>query len=74
MLVNCAGLFSDRIAALAGDAPAAQILPFRGEYYELVGAAAIWSVGWSIRCPDPRFPFLGVHLTRGDRRRRARRA
>lgn len=45
LLVNCAGLFSDRIAAMAGDAPTARIIPFRGEYYELVPGGAISYAG-----------------------------
>jgi L-2-hydroxyglutarate oxidase len=65
MIVNCAGLFSDRIAALAGDAPAARILPFRGEYYELVPARRDLVRAMVYPVPDPRFPFLGVHFTRG---------
>ncbi len=65
VLVNCAGLFSDRIAALAGDIPPAHILPFRGEYYELVPQRRGLVNGLIYPVPDPRFPFLGVHLTRG---------
>ncbi len=65
LLVNCAGLFSDRIAALAGDEPAAHILPFRGEYYELVPERRELVRSLVYPVPDPRFPFLGVHLTRG---------
>jgi (S)-2-hydroxyglutarate dehydrogenase len=65
LLVNCAGLFSDRVAALAGDEPPAHILPFRGEYYELVAARRELVRSLIYPVPDPRFPFLGVHLTRG---------
>lgn len=64
-LVNCAGLHSDRVARLAGLAPAARILPFRGEYFELAPAAAARVRGLIYPVPDPAFPFLGVHLTRG---------
>jgi (S)-2-hydroxyglutarate dehydrogenase len=64
-LVNCAGLHSDRIARLAGLVPAARILPFRGEYFELAPAAAARIRGLIYPVPDPAFPFLGVHLTRG---------
>ena len=64
-LVNCAGLHSDRIARLAGLAPAARIVPFRGEYFELTPAAAARVRGLIYPVPDPVFPFLGVHLTRG---------
>jgi L-2-hydroxyglutarate oxidase len=65
ILVNCAGLQSDRIAVLAGDIPPAQILPFRGEYYELVPQRRELVRALVYPVPDPRFPFLGVHLTRG---------
>lgn len=64
-LVNCAGLWSDRIAALAGDEPSARIVPFRGEYYELAPERAELVRGLVYPVPDPAFPFLGVHLTRG---------
>jgi L-2-hydroxyglutarate oxidase len=64
-LVNCAGLHSDRIARLAGLTPAARILPFRGEYFALAPAAAARVRGLIYPVPDPAFPFLGVHLTRG---------
>ncbi len=65
LLVNCAGLQSDRIAELAGDIPPARILPFRGEYYELVPERRELVRALVYPVPDPRFPFLGVHLTRG---------
>ncbi|MEV8534910.1 L-2-hydroxyglutarate oxidase [Streptomyces sp. NPDC051211] len=62
-LVNCAGLQCDRVARLAGDDPGMRIIPFRGEYYDL---ARPWLVrGLVYPVPDPAFPFLGVHLTRG---------
>lgn len=64
-LVNCAGLHSDRIARLAGDRPGLRIVPFRGEYYELAPDAADLVRGLVYPVPDPAFPFLGVHLTRG---------
>jgi L-2-hydroxyglutarate oxidase len=63
-LVNCAGLQSDRIARLAGLSPSARIVPFRGEYYELVPERRDLVRGLIYPVPDPRFPFLGVHLTR----------
>jgi L-2-hydroxyglutarate oxidase len=65
VLVNCAGLFSDRIARAAGGESPVRILPFRGEYYELAPAAAELVRGLVYPVPDPAFPFLGVHLTRG---------
>ncbi len=64
-LVNCAGLHSDRIARLAGDDPGLRILPFRGEYYELTPERSGLVRGLVYPVPDPAFPFLGVHLTRG---------
>ncbi|WP_455360731.1 L-2-hydroxyglutarate oxidase [Streptomyces sp. SYSU K21746] len=62
-LVNCAGLYCDRIARLAGDDPAVRIVPFRGEYYELARPELVRGLVYPV--PDPAFPFLGVHLTRG---------
>ncbi|MEU8825864.1 L-2-hydroxyglutarate oxidase [Streptomyces sp. NPDC048636] len=64
-LVNCAGLHCDRMARLAGDDPGMRIVPFRGEYYELVPDRASLVNGLVYPVPDPAFPFLGVHLTRG---------
>jgi L-2-hydroxyglutarate oxidase LhgO len=63
-LVNCAGLQSDRIARLAGDAPSAQIIPFRGEYYVMEASRDHLVHHLVYPVPDPRFPFLGVHFTR----------
>lgn len=63
-LINCAGLYADRIARLAGMRPAARIIPFRGEYYELVPERRQLVRGLIYPVPDPQFPFLGVHLTR----------
>ncbi|KQV19805.1 MULTISPECIES: L-2-hydroxyglutarate oxidase [unclassified Kitasatospora] len=65
VLVNCAGLHSDRIARLAGDDPGVRIVPFRGEYYELTKEKRELVRGLVYPVPDPAFPFLGVHLTRG---------
>ncbi|MFF3001194.1 L-2-hydroxyglutarate oxidase [Kitasatospora sp. NPDC057940] len=65
VLVNCAGLHSDRIARLAGDEPGVRIVPFRGEYYELAAGRRDLVRGLVYPVPDPAFPFLGVHLTRG---------
>ncbi|QMU79663.1 L-2-hydroxyglutarate oxidase [Streptacidiphilus sp. PB12-B1b] len=64
VLVNCAGLHSDRIARLAGDEPGVRIVPFRGEYVELAPRARELVRGLVYPVPDPAFPFLGVHLTR----------
>ena len=61
--VNCAGLYADRLARLAGSDPGLCIVPFRGEYYELAPAARRLVNGLIYPVPDPRFPFLGVHFT-----------
>jgi len=63
-LVCCAGLGTDAVAALAGRPGEVRIVPFRGEYYRLAGAAKGLVRGLIYPVPDPRFPFLGVHLTR----------
>lgn len=63
-LINCAGLFSDRVCRMAGDDPQVMIVPFRGEYYDLVPARASLVRALIYPVPDPRFPFLGVHFTR----------
>ncbi|MFG2761551.1 L-2-hydroxyglutarate oxidase [Streptomyces wuyuanensis] len=62
-MVNCAGLHCDRVAELAGDRPGMRIVPFRGEYYELARPELVRGLVYPV--PDPAFPFLGVHLTRG---------
>jgi L-2-hydroxyglutarate oxidase len=64
VLVNCAGLHSDRIARLAGVDPGARIVPFRGEYYELREERSGLVRNLVYPVPDPDFPFLGVHFTR----------
>jgi L-2-hydroxyglutarate oxidase len=63
-LVNCAGLHADRLARLAGMRPAVRIVPFRGEYFELTAAQRHLVRGLIYPVPDPRLPFLGVHLTK----------
>jgi len=63
-LINCAGLQSDRIARLAGMNPSLQIIPFRGEYYQLKSDCHHLVKNLIYPVPDPRFPFLGVHFTR----------
>jgi L-2-hydroxyglutarate oxidase len=69
-LISCAGLFADRIARMTGAPRAPQIVPFRGDYYELVPAKRHLINNLIYPVPDPEFPFLGVHFTRhinGDR-------
>jgi L-2-hydroxyglutarate oxidase len=63
-LVNCAGLHADLVAGMAGIRPAVRILPFRGEYFELASPYRHLVEGLIYPVPDPRLPFLGVHLTR----------
>lgn len=63
-LVNCAGLFSDRIAALAGYQTGMKIVPFRGEYYVLNDEKSYLVNHLIYPVPNPDFPFLGVHFTR----------
>jgi L-2-hydroxyglutarate oxidase len=63
-IVNCAGLHSDRVAKLAGLQPAAKIVPFRGEYYELVPEKRDLVNTLIYPVPNPDFPFLGVHFTK----------
>lgn len=63
VLVNCAGLHCDEVARLTGDDPEMRIVPFRGEYYSLARPELVRGLVYPV--PDPAFPFLGVHLTRG---------
>ncbi|GAP06199.1 MAG TPA: L-2-hydroxyglutarate oxidase [Anaerolinea thermolimosa] len=63
-LINCGGLQSDRIARLCGVDPGLKIVPFRGEYYELIPEKHHLVRNLIYPVPDPRFPFLGVHFTR----------
>ena len=63
-LINCAGLFSDRISRMAGEEPDIMIVPFRGEYYNLVPSRSSLVRALIYPVPDPQFPFLGVHFTR----------
>ena len=63
-LINCAGLFSDRISRMAGDEPEVMIAPFRGDYYDLIPERSSLVRALIYPVPDPRFPFLGVHFTR----------
>jgi L-2-hydroxyglutarate oxidase len=63
-VVTCAGLWSDRVAAMTDPDPGVLIVPFRGDYYTLSPRAAALVHGLVYPVPDPRYPFLGVHLTR----------
>jgi len=63
-LIVCAGLTGDDLAAQVGGLADMRIIPFRGEYYELRPAARHRVKGMVYPVPDPRYPFLGVHLTR----------
>lgn len=64
LVVNCAGLQSDRVARLCGVDPGVAIVPFRGEYYELRPERADLVRNLVYPVPDPELPFLGVHFTR----------
>jgi L-2-hydroxyglutarate oxidase len=64
-VIACAGLQSDVVARLVGADPSPKILPFRGEYWALDAARTDLVRGMIYPVPDPRFPFLGVHFTRG---------
>jgi L-2-hydroxyglutarate oxidase LhgO len=63
-LISCAGLHSDRVAAMTGHAGDERIVPFRGDYYTLTPAARRLVRGLIYPVPDTRFPFLGVHFTK----------
>ncbi|MBI1347166.1 L-2-hydroxyglutarate oxidase [bacterium] len=63
-VITCAGLQSDRVTRLTGQTPVAQIVPFRGEYFEVKPSAHKLCRGLIYPVPDPNFPFLGVHFTR----------
>ncbi len=64
-IINCAGLYSDRLTKLANEQPPAKIVPFRGEYYELTSEKRYLVNGAIYPVPNPNFPFLGVHFTPG---------
>lgn len=63
-IVTCAGLHSDRVAALTGRARSVRIVPFRGEYYKIRPERQSLVRNLIYPVPDPQFPFLGVHFTR----------
>jgi L-2-hydroxyglutarate oxidase len=64
LVVNCAGLYSDKIARLTPAKPDLKIIPFRGEYYKLKEGSEHLVNNLIYPVPDPNFPFLGVHFTR----------
>lgn len=64
LMINCAGLYCDKIAAMAGQNLDVRIIPFRGEYYALKPEKAGLVKNLIYPVPDPNFPFLGVHFTR----------
>jgi L-2-hydroxyglutarate oxidase LhgO len=64
IFINCAGLYSDRVARFCGLSPPCRIVPFRGEYYRIKPSRAYLVKNLVYPVPDPRFPFLGVHFTR----------
>ncbi|HLG92437.1 MAG TPA: L-2-hydroxyglutarate oxidase [Acidimicrobiales bacterium] len=64
LVVACAGLGSDHLARAAGHPGEVRTVPFRGQYFRLTGGAAKAVRGLVYPVPDPRYPFLGVHLTR----------
>src|ERR1700719_2568105 len=63
-VVNCARLYSDRVARIAEDDPGLILVRFRGEYYDLAAARQSLVRSLIYPVPDPRYPFLGVHFTR----------
>jgi L-2-hydroxyglutarate oxidase len=63
-VVSCAGLYSDRVAAMTGHARTIRIVPFRGEYYKIRAERAHLCRHLIYPVPNPEFPFLGVHFTR----------
>ena len=64
LVVNCAGLHCDRVAKMGGMKPESKIVPFRGEYFELIEEKKHLCRNLIYPVPDPKFPFLGVHFTR----------
>ncbi len=64
LVINCAGLYSDKIARLTVPNIDVKIIPFRGEYYKLKKEKEYLVKNLIYPVPDPNFPFLGVHFTR----------
>ncbi len=63
-LINCAGLYCDKVAEMAGEESDTRIIPFRGEYFMLRPEKRYLVKNLIYPVPDPNFPFLGVHFTR----------
>ena len=63
-LINCAGLYADKVASMTGEKVGVRIIPFRGEYFTLRPESHHLVSGLIYPVPDPQFPFLGVHFTR----------
>ncbi|MCA9014277.1 MAG: L-2-hydroxyglutarate oxidase [Planctomycetaceae bacterium] len=63
-VINCSGLFSDRVARMGGSHPASKIVPFRGEFFKLKPEAEHLCRALIYPVPNPEFPFLGVHFTK----------
>lgn len=64
LVINCAGLYSDKVARLTTSTVNVKIIPFRGEYYKLKKEKEYLVKNLIYPVPDPNFPFLGVHFTR----------
>lgn len=64
LVINCAGLYSDKVAQFTEPDPGVKIIPFRGEYYEITENKRYLVKNLIYPVPDPAFPFLGVHFTR----------
>ncbi|HHB79218.1 MAG TPA: L-2-hydroxyglutarate oxidase [Saprospiraceae bacterium] len=63
-MINCAGLYADKVAEMTGDKKGLSIIPFRGEYYRLLPEKEYLVKNLVYPTPNPAFPFLGVHFTR----------
>ena len=63
-LINCAGIYADRIANLTGLKLNYRIIPFRGKYYQLIKEKSFLIKSMVYPIPDPNLPFLGIHITR----------
>jgi L-2-hydroxyglutarate oxidase len=63
-VISCGGLYSDRLVKASGQKPSAKIIPFRGEYFQIIKERQFLVRNLIYPVPDPKFPFLGVHFTR----------